>query len=120
MVCAVVMLYTPRYETVSSVRWEAMVVTIPSGHLPRSEAQSEMKVFVRRGYSSMRTADGTAQVPERGPLQGTKHGEPMTIRHHPACPQPLPFAPAAPIKATKGLETWPACQSVAHNNCILL
>lgn len=44
MVSAAVMLYIPGHKAVSSVKWEVQMVTIHSGHLPRSET-----VFLRRG-----------------------------------------------------------------------
>lgn len=68
-----------------------MMVTIHSGHLPRSETQAEMKLSVRRG--SMHNADGTAQVPERGQPDNT----PQIHKRH-------PIAPVAPIEAAKPLD----------------
>lgn len=86
-----VVLYIPRQKVISSVRWEAMMVTIYSGHLPRSERQAEMKLSVRGG--SMHNADGAAQVPERGQPDNT----PQIHKRH-------PIAPVAPIEATKLLS----------------
>lgn len=85
-------LYIPRQKVLLSVRWEAMMVTIHSGHLPRSETQAEMKLSVRRG--SMHNADGTAQVPERGQPD---NNTPQIHKRH-------PIAPVAPIEATKPLD----------------
>lgn len=92
-----------------------MMVTIYSGHLPRSEAHAEMKLSVRRG--SMQHADGHGAGTRTGIL-----AREMTVRQSPrkftaatGCALLRPVAPRCARCANRSGKTLPPAQLIDVN-----